>query len=304
MDVHQKTICFTGFEKNKKNELTSIAGSHNYFVKSAVTKDLDYLCCGENAGPSKISKARQNGTILLSENEFIAMISNPTPLDSLGSNNFGKSQTDAPEPASEKPNITIYDDNEFLDYLWTTIEKGITISIIYHGGSRSGERRDIVPLSMTDNFVLRAVDLSSPGRDVKSFSLGSIEIDGIARFIPPNEKKSSKPQKKQYQLGIYKKISDVYEAYKDTLLGMSWYVATYSNDDNEIYRLDICDFFKNGKPRKTPIVTLYFESGNETRPFVCKCREGSFVSTYRHLDHAAEIFISLAYEISQGGEDD
>ncbi|MGP2837047.1 BRCT domain-containing protein [Serratia nevei] len=307
MDMLIKTICFTGFDKTKKNELTDIANSNGFQVRSDVTKDLRYLCCGKNAGPSKVNKAKLNGALLLSEDEFLYMSSgNITPVASSPSAlvTQGKSSTStstAIEPGS--PSISIHDDNEFLDFLWSSIDSGQIISIVYHGGSRCGEAREIIPLSLTKNFVLRAVDLSYSNREVKSFSLGKIEIDGFDRFYPPTNSRSSNPKKKQYQLGLYKSISDVHNAFNDTLIGMGWHVATYTNDDNECIRLDICDFFKNGKPRKTPVVTLYFEQENKTRPFVCKCREIELATTYNSLDNAAEIFMTLAYAISSDDDE-
>ncbi|MFS7242290.1 BRCT domain-containing protein [Serratia proteamaculans] len=304
MDMLIKTICFTGFDKTKKNELTGIANSTGFQVKSDVTKDLRYLCCGANAGPSKINKAKLNGALLLSEGEFLYMSSGS--LASVASSQSALvTQTNPSTSTTLKPDsspISIHAEHEFLDFLWSSIDSGESISIVYHGGSRCGEVREIIPLSLAKNFVLRAVDLSYSNREVKSFSLGKIEIDGFDRFYPPANSSSSKPKKKQYQLGLYKSISDVHLAFKDTLMGMGWHVATYANDNNECVRLDVCDFFKNGKPRKTPVVTLYFEQENKTRPFVCKCREIELATTYNSLDNAAEMFMTLAYEISSDDE--
>ena len=50
-------VCFTGFSKNEKNELISIAKEQNLFVRTEVTKKLGLLVCGTNAGPSKIKQA-------------------------------------------------------------------------------------------------------------------------------------------------------------------------------------------------------------------------------------------------------
>ena len=63
-----KTICFTGFGKKEKNELMEIAEKRGFIVKGDVIKGLCYLCCGENAGPSKISKAKQNLVHLIISN--------------------------------------------------------------------------------------------------------------------------------------------------------------------------------------------------------------------------------------------
>ena len=50
-------VCFTGFSKNVKENLLSIAKKNNLFVRTEVTKKLDLLVCGENAGPAKLKQA-------------------------------------------------------------------------------------------------------------------------------------------------------------------------------------------------------------------------------------------------------
>uniref|UniRef100_UPI0040560EF0 BRCT domain-containing protein n=1 Tax=Candidatus Electronema sp. TaxID=2698783 RepID=UPI0040560EF0 len=67
-------VCFTGFGASKKQELIDIANSKNFKVVSSVTKKLDFLCGGENAGPKKIEKAEAQGVQFLSENQFIQLI--------------------------------------------------------------------------------------------------------------------------------------------------------------------------------------------------------------------------------------
>ncbi len=282
-----KTICFTGFGKNEKNELIEVAKQRGYSVKGDVIKGLCYLCCGENAGPSKINKAKENGSELLSAAEFL----NLSPLSDVVGCDMSP---DIP------PTMTIHDEHELLDLLWSLIDAKKTISIVYHGGGTAGAERSITPLTLLDNFTLRAIDLSIPSHPIKTFSVEKIEVSGIERLnLPPHQ--SKKKKKKQYSVGMYKNIADVHAAFVDTLQGMGWHVATYMDDSGLGSRLDVCDFFKNGKPRKTPVVSLSYQPENLTRPFVCRCRDIEFVSTYAHLDSAAEMFISLAYA---GSEDE
>ncbi|EMD6530434.1 BRCT domain-containing protein [Citrobacter freundii] len=282
-----RTICFTGFGKKDKNELIEIAKARGYVVRSDVTKDLNYLCCGENAGPSKIKKASQQGSEVLSTEQFL----NLSPLSDAQNIEGQKGNT---------PTFTIHDEHPLLDLIWSSIDTKDNLSIIYHGGERSGAARDILPLTLLDNFTLRAADLSSPTHPVKTFSLEKIEMPGVAR-LPSLPRKRNESKKKQYSVGLYKNIEEVHLAFADTLHGMGWHVATYQDDAGLCNRLDVCDFFKNGKPRKTPVVSLSFQPENQTRPFVCRCRDIEFTSTYAHLDNAAEMFISLAYA---GSDDD
>jgi BRCT domain type II-containing protein len=72
-------ICFTGFKRERKAELKETAKQHCFIVRTGVTKKLDYLCCGYNAGPVKIEKAKEQGVRLIDENQFEQMIDNNTP---------------------------------------------------------------------------------------------------------------------------------------------------------------------------------------------------------------------------------
>lgn len=63
-------IHFTGFDKTAKEELSRIATSFNLKVRSGVTSDLDFLCCGKNAGWRKIETANKKDSIILSEEQF------------------------------------------------------------------------------------------------------------------------------------------------------------------------------------------------------------------------------------------
>ena len=70
----QPEICFTGFKKDRKSELSAAAEAASMFVRTSVTRDLDFLCCGDTAGPAKIAKARQQGVVALSETQFVALV--------------------------------------------------------------------------------------------------------------------------------------------------------------------------------------------------------------------------------------
>lgn len=67
-------ICFTGFKAQDKNNLTKIAESNGMIVRSNVTTQLSILCCGYNAGPAKVERARHQGVMVLSESQFHSLI--------------------------------------------------------------------------------------------------------------------------------------------------------------------------------------------------------------------------------------
>lgn len=67
-------ICFTGFSSKLKSELSEKAASRGMKVRANVTQNLDFLCCGDNAGPSKINKAHYVGAIAISEEQFADLL--------------------------------------------------------------------------------------------------------------------------------------------------------------------------------------------------------------------------------------
>ncbi|WP_404389927.1 BRCT domain-containing protein [Pseudoalteromonas phenolica] len=66
----QLSICFTGFKAAIKKELETLATNNNLHVAKSVVQDLSFLCCGQNAGPKKIEKARVLGSIILTNEQF------------------------------------------------------------------------------------------------------------------------------------------------------------------------------------------------------------------------------------------
>ena len=66
-----ESVCFTGASPDMtREELTEMA-EEKFEVKTSVTKDLDILVCADpNAGSSKLEKAKKNGTLIISYEEF------------------------------------------------------------------------------------------------------------------------------------------------------------------------------------------------------------------------------------------
>ncbi|MFB2904900.1 hypothetical protein ACE1BH_08135 [Aeromonas jandaei] len=71
-------ICFTGFGSIKKRELIALAKSSEkiqFVIRTEVTKKLDILCCGKNAGPIKIHEAQEQGCLILQdEHDFLHLV--------------------------------------------------------------------------------------------------------------------------------------------------------------------------------------------------------------------------------------
>lgn len=60
-------ICFTGFPKVQRAVLEELALRHSMDVKKDTTKTLAFLCCGPNSGPAKMSRAREQGCLIIDE---------------------------------------------------------------------------------------------------------------------------------------------------------------------------------------------------------------------------------------------
>lgn len=67
-------ILFTGFKKDRRTELEEIAHEAGMVVRKNVTTNLDFLCAGSNAGPSKLADALDRGVTVLDEQQFLLML--------------------------------------------------------------------------------------------------------------------------------------------------------------------------------------------------------------------------------------
>ena len=67
-------ICFTGFSSSVKKQLQQKAKDAHLKVVTEVTKNLRYLCVGENAGPSKLKEVKDKQVILINQEQFMTMI--------------------------------------------------------------------------------------------------------------------------------------------------------------------------------------------------------------------------------------
>lgn len=67
-------ILFTGFPKSRRAELEALAEAHGMVVRKTVAKGLVFLCCGPNAGPTKVEGARGKGCFLMLEESFVGML--------------------------------------------------------------------------------------------------------------------------------------------------------------------------------------------------------------------------------------
>lgn len=67
-------ICFTGFKAKERDELETLAESLGLLIKNNITKNLHILCVGDNAGPSKIAKAKDVGGVILDKPQLVHFV--------------------------------------------------------------------------------------------------------------------------------------------------------------------------------------------------------------------------------------
>lgn len=67
-------ICFTGFRPNEREKLWEIANDAGMKVVKSVTKKLTFLCIGENPGPSKLKKSKDQDVVIMNEQQFLNML--------------------------------------------------------------------------------------------------------------------------------------------------------------------------------------------------------------------------------------
>lgn len=67
-------VCFTGFSKSDKAELTELAETAGMKAVTGVSASLDFLCCGDNAGWSKMKKANELGVPLVRHEQIRLLV--------------------------------------------------------------------------------------------------------------------------------------------------------------------------------------------------------------------------------------
>lgn len=67
-------VCFTGFNKADKAELIELAEAAGMKSATGVSASLDFLCCGDNAGWSKMKKANELGVPLVSPDQIRLLV--------------------------------------------------------------------------------------------------------------------------------------------------------------------------------------------------------------------------------------
>ena len=140
--------------------------------------------------------------------------------------------------------------NEILKCLQDAQETGQVIGIIYHGGSQPGSFREISPVKI-DNNKVRARCYAS--NTVKTFNIDKIELRGD---LPTKEEKAAEWNTDYIDADRFGNPATILSTYKEYLTSLGWNVQLNFEEDIGQTRICLHTFFKNGKLRKTPVITL------------------------------------------------
>ena len=76
-----KSVVISGkFEGRSRDDMKALVEEHGGRNLAAVSANVDFIVAGENMGPAKLQKARKLGITILSEQEFMALISSAEPI--------------------------------------------------------------------------------------------------------------------------------------------------------------------------------------------------------------------------------
>ncbi len=74
-----KVIVISGtFEKHSRDEYKEMIEEYGGKNTGSVSKNTDFILAGDNMGPAKLEKAEKLGVRIVSENEFLSMLTTPT----------------------------------------------------------------------------------------------------------------------------------------------------------------------------------------------------------------------------------
>jgi hypothetical protein len=173
------------------------------------------------------------------------------------------------------------------------MENGEVLWVKYWGGSQPGSVREISPITLSGDKV-RVRCLTS--ESVKTFNIHKIEV------LPGMPEAGASGYDIDAPKSIFENVTsmmDIFELVKNELETAGWIVQVTPD------RLSIHGRFNNGKPRKTPKLSLeyhefvlpYNEFGEIDRSLEPKRSARPWVvkrSTFKNADKAAERFMDVA----------
>ena len=138
------------------------------------------------------------------------------------------------------------------ELLRTVTGSGQVVTIAYNGGSRPGQARQVVPVSLSDVELIAFEQGSRTNKRYKMPLIASVELSNGLRATTAVEPWSSDFPRLE-TLAAYAR------RFRSELDAAGWYIC---EDETS---LGVATYFKNGKPKKTPTVLIrYFDPSTET----------------------------------------
>lgn len=136
-----------------------------------------------------------------------------------------------------------------IDLLGEAVRSGQILTIRYHGGSKPGALREVMPIQMTGQKAKCRYFTSNA---VKDFMIDKIEVVDGTLTAESGVVWNASPLPPEFET-----VLQIFDALKPKLEAINWAVE-YSSDDNGDY-LGLFVRLKNGSRRKHPKILLSYE---------------------------------------------
>lgn len=131
------------------------------------------------------------------------------------------------------------------------------MTLVYNAGSRPGQARSVVPISVTDDGLVAVEPGSRVNKTYKLDRIASVELANGSRAT--NEQATPPVVAPALpDVPNLKTLAEYVEHFRAEFIGAGWHL--YEEDGS----FGIATRFKNGKPKKTPSVMIrYFDRSTE-----------------------------------------
>lgn len=131
------------------------------------------------------------------------------------------------------------------------------VTLVYNAGSRPGQARSVVPVSVTDDSLVAVEPGSRVNKTYKLDRIASVELANGSRAT--NEQATPRVVAPALpDVPNLKTLAEYVEHFRAELIGAGWHL--YEEDGS----FGIAMRFKNGKPKKTSSVMIrYFDRSTE-----------------------------------------
>jgi len=133
---------------------------------------------------------------------------------------------------------------------------GETVTLVYNAGSRPGQARSIVPVSVSNDGLIAVEPGSHVNKTYKLDRIASVELANGLRAT--NEQATPPVASALRDVPDLKTLGEYVEHFRSELSGAGWHL--YEEEGS----VGIAARFKNGKPKKIPSVLIrYFDRSTE-----------------------------------------